>query len=355
MEDFDDIMLDAARLAEEHSARHFFELLGTSLNEYIDTHTFNEALHKDVNVAHHWRGRRPHDHLDLSGETIVERMRLGTLDLSGANCAGATLNLEASGSDLRGANLRGTNFQGAWLEKVNFSDADATGADFRWTNLDKANFYQADLTRAKGFYGWGAAENLGTVWGAETAKFSWKVDKLRWSFLRAFGSMPLFGVSYFGIFAIWVVAVTVALLNRVIEAVQNSAVGGAEKLAQQFEKIPQATRLDAFLEWFIQLIQRMSTLDYPPQMGMSLTALMLLAVASTLYRLYCPPEIQENSEVRWTVELSQPRISYRAMDFNRFWRRQIAGICYVIGAPWVLYLLLHRVYEAFVLIFAGTR
>jgi hypothetical protein len=250
-----------------------------------------------------------------------------------------------------GADFTAADFSISILTSASLRGADLTDANLNWADIQSVDVHNAILINAKGIYGYGCAKNAASVLNAGSAKYGYKYDYLKWSFLRSFGSLPLFGISYFGIFSIWLIAVCVALGNKYLAVLQHSSEGGVHKVAEFIERLPSTGKLDVVIDWLIGVIIRLPHLYNPPQLGMTLTALIFLAVAATLYRLYCPTEIQENSEARWIAELKQPLISYRAMDYCKFWRRQITGVCYLIGAPWVLWLFANRVFDAFKLIY----
>jgi hypothetical protein len=71
-------------------------------------------------------------------------VRVGRLDLRGANLRGANL----GGADLRGANLRGANLYGADLCGANLYGADLGSANLGGANLYGANLRGADLGSA---------------------------------------------------------------------------------------------------------------------------------------------------------------------------------------------------------------
>lgn len=102
---------------------------------------------------------------------------LSGADLSGANLSQANLSrADLSGANLSGANLSGTSLFGANLVGANLTGATLNGTDFRSAYLEGVNFTEADLTTvlidgaiaipsnaadAQQFYSWGyfAAEN----------------------------------------------------------------------------------------------------------------------------------------------------------------------------------------------------
>ena len=148
------------------------------------------------------------------------------------------------------------------------------------------------------------------------------------------GSLPLFGVSYLGIILIWLWAVSVDTLNHYLGLLKELARGLVEK--------PVETEwLRSFLEWLISLPE----VPQPEHMGYTLIALLFLAIAATVYKLFCPAQIQESSESRWVCELKHPVIVYRGLACSRLFVRWVTTFCYAIGGPWITYLLVRRVLE----------
>jgi hypothetical protein len=72
------------------------------------------------------------------------------------------------------------------------------------------------------------------------------------------------------------------------------------------------------INWLIQLANKVPPLPFPNQAGVTLLALLLLAVGATIYRIFCPPEIQASSETRWVSELNQPLLTYRSLAYTSF-------------------------------------
>lgn len=101
-------------------------------------------------------------------------------------------------------------------------------------------------------------------------------------------------------------------------------------------------------------IRKLPEIDLPPHTGYTLIALLLLALASTVYKVGCPQEIQKSSEARWRQEIGQSILVYQSMSGSRLFARWSSAICYLTGGSWLAYLLLQRLWDALTYIFAKS-
>lgn len=290
-------------------------------NSSRGNNAFQSIFNRAIDMSY---SERAHFGMQHSGiQTNVGETNLRGADLTSADLTRAELvlgNLEDA--DLKDATVVGANLTGAILANANL-----TGADFSHSKLSHANMESALCERTifvgtDGLYGLFPAKTV-EVRGAANATYSRPWDLLTWARIRATGSLPLFGVSYTGIILIWIWATSVDFLNRIHERLQQSA------LATEFE-------------WF----DKLPDVPLPKHMGFTLIALLLLAIGSTLYKLLCPEAIQESSESRYCLQLKQPLIAYRSLSSSRLVARWVTTICYLIGGPWVVYLLSKRIWEA---------
>ncbi len=232
-----------------------------------------------------------------------DRTLIGKLDFSGGvELVGASfLNATLRGADFREANLTDTNFRGARLETA---------------NLFGASIDHADFTGASGLFGRHAGI-LDDIKGARSARFGDKFDHFTWEFLRKVGRIPLFGVSNLAIIAILLM------------------VAGARWYNSQVE----VWRTDPRIAGQDQLLQNLHDIHLPWHIGVTLFAIVLLAVASGIYKYRCPEEIDHYSSTQWEVEHGRPLITYFSLSHSqKVWRR-LSDRLYLLGVGWtVLYL-----------------
>ena len=96
-------------------------------------------------------------------------------------------------------------------------------------------------------------------------------------------------------------------------------------------------------EWMVW-IKSVDQIPLPRDMGFTFIALFVLAVAATLYKVFCPTQIQESSEIRWVHEVKQNFLTYYSLSYSQFSIRWLTAICYGIGSPWILFLLGRRMW-----------
>jgi hypothetical protein len=272
---------------------------------------------------------------NLSGANL-SKARLHGADLSEAELVGADL----SGADLSSAVLIGANLSKAQLHRANLSEAKLGGANLSHADLQGANLASAtcdyvQFIGTRGLYGRHRIRLASPLEGDDDAIYSYRWDQVSWGLIRTVGSLPLFGISYFGIFSIWLWASGTEYVNRLIRSLKQP-------------NVPDD------LAWLGPWLDGIPYVPLPGYMGYTLTALLLLAIAATLYKLFCPGEVQESSETRWVVELNQPVIFYRALSYRHLLIRWASALCYGIGGPWVLYLLARRISETVWYVFTAA-
>ncbi len=322
--------LSGANLSDAYAAKAKFNkanLAGANLNEA----RFNEANLAEVDLTRANLRDAELVRVVLTHANLCEadfcKADLYKANLQSANLMGSQFVLaKLAETDLRNAKLTCANFNDADLRSADLGDAKLVGADFTRANLCGANLTSAICDGAKfigthGLYGRYQVK-ADRLQGAEKATYTKWWDVPTWARIRNVGSLPLFGVSYLGIISISVWVASIKLVNHYLQAL---------RVNQHTEGV----------KW----IKSISDMPLPEHMGFTLFALVILAVATTLYKLFCPTEIQESSETRWAYELKQPIIVYRGLACSRKIARWVTAICYIVGGPWVLYLLGRRVWE----------
>lgn len=258
--------------------------------EYVD------LLRRGVAGWNRWREQQPDAVVDLEAADL-SGLSLDGADLGAANLADSDLrNTQLVGANLVKAVLIGADLTDSDLSYSDLTDADLRGAtlarcDLSRTNLKRAQMFSADLTNStvhraqldrtelKGVRI--GADHLVMEDGSETIRLGRRDRALNWKVLRFIGSLPLFGVSWAGLALSLMVINGIGLLNeRMI-------------LASLSYPIP-----------------------IPHRMTLILVDTILLVVGSTLFRLACPPRIQEFSETAWVEQHRNPRLLYLAECFS---------------------------------------
>ncbi len=227
------------------------------------------------------------------------------------------------------------SFRWADLGVVFSGGTELTDSDFRNARWHQATLHSVTIDRTKlwpceGLTGRFQAD-LQKVHGAERAFYARnRVDSwVSWSRIRWISSVPLFGVSYFALVAICIWANAVRWSNTQIT--RWKADGRTAEWLASIDHIPTGWRMTA-----------------------TLSAIILLAIGATIYRVRCPDEIQENSETYWTFNLKEERMRYLALAVTKPWSRYIAGITSYFGAAYILLDLSARVIESFAFLWSNA-
>jgi uncharacterized protein YjbI with pentapeptide repeats len=260
--------------------------------------------------------------------SVATSARFDTLAADSANFSGTTAGhasfkhccftysdftaLIAPHTDFSNAVLKDSNFAGADLSHANFHHA-----DLRRCFLEDVNVSRASFIRTRGLWGEQRA-HLHNVRNAEWAIYHPASDFLNWARLRFISTLRLFGVSYVAFFAILLYGGFARWQQEILSALLAHSSPGTDAHA-------------AF-----QFLNAMPHVPFSPALGGQLVALLLLAIGSTVYAIACPALIQENSETRWSRELHNPVIEYRAALWSRPWARYICTVFYVLGAAYTL-------------------
>ena len=273
---------------------------------------------------------------------------LADVDLNGRELKDVNLSdLELSRANFRNANLERAFLDRACLQHADFEGAKLMGARFRNADLSHANFANADLMGsnltgacaigARGLFGYGRADHLGKVKHAASVQYSRQHDRVTWQWLRFIGTFRLFGASYAAFIAITAYAAGLRWYNSGIESLREWAQG---KPANTTSLLP-------------GLVEKLPNLPVPQHLGLLLTALGLLAIGATVFAVFCPDEVKEATETRWTRELGQPLVEYRSAAVSRLYMRYLCAICYLIGGSYTLIYMLCRGCRAILFLLRG--
>jgi hypothetical protein len=160
----------------------------------------------------------------------------------------------------------------------------------------------------------------------DTCLRHWPERQLDWEFLRKWGRLPLFGISYTTLILIPIVFYGLALYNNQIEQVHT----WADQIGAQS---------DSPMHQFASLLMRLDRLPIPRLSLLLLTSTILLAAASTLYTVFCPSRIKEFSRDQWCDQLGRSLLHYWPLAWKHRYIRLVCTACYALGgagALWVL-------------------
>jgi hypothetical protein len=249
---------------------------------------------------------------------------------------------------------RAFDFKRAQFAYIDFRGMDLSGIDFSWADLSHAKLDGANLDKAKlvgsnlfgvsiigasfcgatGLFGENRAlyspyvESFNS--GAEQSTYMEKGDHVPWSLLRSISTFRVFGASYFTIAVLVIYASWVEWVNTTAYswATIVPADGG---IKEQLRGV---------------LLNKLPLIEVAPHFGIQILMVISLALGATIYHLFCPAFIKENSESRWTRELNQSLIEYRAGNASYPLARSLAFFFYGIGGLYTLVYLFVRVVGA---------
>lgn len=304
-------------------------------------------------------------------------------DFTQANLAGSKFDearlFEAnfSNADLTGASLEKATLRGGSFSSARFVNARLTDADLSETSFSSAQFTGADLSRARfGRAGLGHADLSGAVLdgadfyeaGVHSAILSHVRDAekarhlettfptsveggaryfescerrrperwLDWEALRGFGRLPLFGASYTALVFIPLLLFLLAFYNDKVAVVR----GWADKAAKLADPKSEVAALAKTVQ------DRLQPQPVPSQSMILLGSVVLLAVASTLYAMFCPSRVKEFSKDQWCDQLGRSLLHYWPYSWRYRPVRFICGFCYVVGGSGALWVIGSKVVRA---------
>lgn len=249
-----------------------------------------------------------------------------------------------SNIDFSGVILTGSNFTDSNLKGVNFSNANLQHSIFDNSDLESVNFYETDisLVNFKNAKNLAKAKNLdkahvsisspGNVKYLEYCIRKFPEKYCDWEILRIFGKMPLFGASYTALVLIPLFFYFLAIYNDKIDIIkiwakQSLSINHSDPLA-------------------LLLIERLHPLSVPSLSLWLLLGTLCLAIASTIYALFCPSRIKEFSSDQWTDQLGHSLVHYWALSWKYRKTRLICLCFYIIGGIGVLWVIGNKVFNS---------
>jgi hypothetical protein len=224
-------------------------------------------------------------------------------------------------------------------------------ANLAEANIAYASFLEADMREAnfRGVTGIKHARHLetvrlrgGDVKYVETCKRElpeWWCD---WERLRTMGRLPLFGASYAALILIPIFYAGLAFYNEKVDMVRAWAATALTTENQPLKIIAQLVH------------DRLHAQPLPDLSLILLVSTFLLAVASTIFALGCPPIIKDFSRSQWCYGLNRSLLHYWAYSWKRRWARLPCIVCYVVGGLGALVVIGTKVYSAAMFILRNT-
>jgi uncharacterized protein YjbI with pentapeptide repeats len=311
------------------------ELRGRDLQEFQFSNVDFSGAHLDGAIISHA------DSCVFDGATMTDLRPniLPTSSWSLLNCKFRNADLE--GANLSYANIANSDFSGANLKRCILqyatfhpncvlAGADVEGASVRDTAI-YPNFMQAENLAATKHLD--RVNSFVRLFDLDALKLD-PVDRFAsWDRIRAFGQLPLFGLSY------GTIAALLAIFGWA--AVYNSALA-------RLATMPRTDNVVAALFGTLQPYS-VPLIDW-----CILISALCLAFASTVYRVRCPPRVKENTISYWTDTLEKPPLHYMALAWaDRGWRL-ISGITYLIGAFVALCVAVYKLVEVVDFMWSNT-
>jgi len=262
------------------------------------------------------------DHADLESAKLT-KCNLSQATFDHANLKHADLTAASMGSaSLASADLTDAVFERAVIHDTKFNSATLDRANFEFASLSNPSLHEALLRDTRGLWGRRKAKLSSTLEsGAEFARFGHDRDYVPWDKIKLFGSLPLFGASYGTII---IILIATGLLRW-----YNDAAAKIREFANSLE----------VSHWGAHV----PTLEPPQRFATLMVSILLIAFASTYYRLRCPSIVSEYSETRWYRELEKPLIEYKAASYSDRLGRHVCAGCYILGSLYTLCYLAARI------------
>lgn len=294
---------------------------------------------------------------NLGVEIHLEGADLAGMRLEGADLCKAHLNkARLDRTKLKAALLRGAILRDGKMHETDLTEADLTNADLSRAVLNKVVLKGANLRRVKlelaniagcelsgarlvqtrGLFGRNRATESGQAiaeYHAQNAVYKGALDIVSWEHMSFITRLRLFGVSYLTIAAI---TMYVAVAQR-----YNMTAKHARDVAAEMVE-PQST----IAGLWARVLSGLSDLPTPEHLGRQLILSLCVAVATSVYVIWCPPEVKEANEVRWTRAMQQPLWEYRAAAWSRFVARYVCLVFLCLGGGHSLYYLFAHAVEA---------
>jgi hypothetical protein len=180
----------------------------------------------------------------------------------------------------------------------------------------------------------------------ETCERRWPERRCDWEALRTFGQLPLFGVSYTILILVPITLFLISFYNQKVDVLRGWAGKVKQSEKQLRDKLPRQVA-----DPMVTLARTVDEkLHHQPIDGQSLFlfgSTVLLAIASTIYTIWCPTRIKEFSKDRWCDELRKPLIHYWPLSWSHRTTRIICWVCYLIGGTVAIWVIACKVWWAF--------
>ena len=273
---------------------------------------------------------------DLTRANLV-RANLSRADLHRANLAEANLTeANLSDADLHGARLAGANLTRALMERSDLDTSDISDSNFFEARMNEVSM--SEIIGATG------ASNLETTSVHRDARYFehcrrgfWE-RRCDWEALRNMGKLPLFGISYTSLLLIPLLLYLLALYNSKVKVVAHWANLAHEK-ARTLPGDP--------LREFVKVVRAKLRPEPIPSLSfILLISTLLLAVASTIFILFCPSRIKEFTRDVWCDQLGRSLLHYWPLSWRHRPLRIICGICYLLGGLGALWVIVVKVVKA---------
>lgn len=186
------------------------------------------------------------------------------------------------------------DFSRASLRQSQWHNADLHGSRFIGTDLDYSVFERCkldrvDFTDCGSLFGRESAV-FRNCEGSENATFKSKAT-IGWGPLRVVQTLPFFGVSYFAIVAVCTYAAALRWVNAQIDS--------GKAIAPDTGWVRGISPLPVSWAWLLLLVSAL-----------------MIALGTTIFKLFCPRIIQSQSEEDWRFVLRHPLPEYRGTSIS---------------------------------------
>lgn len=323
-------------------------------------------------------------------EAEFKKAQLENASFSNAVCDSAVFDYSSLlSAKCDGASFRGAKFVNCKVENSNFIGADFSNATMIDSIWNLSNFTDADLHCANvqgsrfeqckigSTFAWGLSKTESAFFKdlEVTTMPSWRFEKykvssssggqtiefrqykrrlknnamriLYWSSIRTVGKLPLFKISSTAIISIPILLYLRAQWNRFVN--------GSVEMIKESDPLPE-TADNSWLVWHRNLVEKVSALGTDLQLAIPTDSLLLLvsigllAMASSLYMLFCPPRIKEFSLEQWCDQFGHDAIQYVPRAWTRPMIRWLTALLYASGGVLVLVYLSKKIWAATIVI-----
>jgi uncharacterized protein YjbI with pentapeptide repeats len=253
---------------------------------------------------------------------------------------------DLTGVTLDSAVVTSTSFEFAILKSASLRKSTIYECRLRHANIDGSDFFETDLggTRFDGTKNARLAKNLDRVasrppYNFEDCEREFPEIWCDWERIRAFGRLPLFGASYTALLVTIAYISILSFYNEKVDAVRD----WAEKVSAAAEERLPTSAADSVDRLALAVKGRLQPQPPTDQAAIILVSTVLLAIASTIYSIWCPEEVRDFSRAQWCHELNKWLVHYWARSWTMRGLRITCGSLYVVGALLAGWLILSKV------------